>query len=307
MPYYTSVNGDVQDQINRTDVVIKRFINSDIIYFRSPYGKWSAEVASDLNSNLTASLGHLGPIYWDIGGIDCYYWQHDRSVDDAVAAYYKEITEKKKGIVVFHDDIADMEYVKPKQKTLQLLQSLIPRLKTEGYTFVGLEDIESIKKAADKGLTFHLRTRNKKYISIRQSPGSGIYSISRKSKYAEFTLESCSDGKIALKSSKGFYLGVENQEGNKVMADKSQIETACLFDLIPVIHSQFMLRASNGNYLVINKEGNLVANAPYMRNSEIFSYCAINVTVKKNLPLGTHLLLLKKRFLYLKSKLLQAS
>src|SRR5690349_5704280 len=45
MTYYLSVNGDVQNQVLRTDAVIKKYIDDKTIYFRSPYGKWSAEVA----------------------------------------------------------------------------------------------------------------------------------------------------------------------------------------------------------------------------------------------------------------------
>ncbi len=305
MPYYRSINGNVQDQILRTDTVIRKYINSSITYFRSPYGKWSKEVASDLNSNLMTALNHVGPIRWDMGGIDCYYWQLDRSVEDAYSDYLKEITEKRKGIVLFHDEIADMDYVKPKNKTLQLLKLLIPHLKTEGYVFVGLEAINSIKNASKEKLLFKLKTQKNNYLSYKESDLI-ILSSRVANRNSEFTIEGLSHGKVVIKSSNNLYLNIRSEQNNIVLADRIEVDETCTFDLITVFDNQFILRAINGNYLTFNKKQQLVADAPYMRNSEIFTYLPLNQPQKKTLSFNQKLALTKKRFLFIKSKILQS-
>jgi peptidoglycan/xylan/chitin deacetylase (PgdA/CDA1 family) len=305
MPYYRSVNGDVQDQILRTDTVIRKYINGSITYFRSPYGKWSKEVASDLNSNLMTALNHVGPIRWDMGGIDCYYWQLDRSVEDACSDYLKEIKDKRKGIILFHDEIADMDYVKPRNKTLQLLKLLIPHLKTEGYVFVGLEAIYSIKNASKEKLLFNLKTQKNNYLSYKESD-STITSSREANRNSEFSIEGMSHGKVVIKSSNNLYFNITQEQNNRVLADKFELDETCTFDLIPVFDNQLILRAINGNYLMFNKKQQLVADAPYMRNSEIFTYLPLNQPQAKTLSFNQKLALTKKRFLFIKSKILQS-
>ena len=304
MPYYQSVNGNIQDQIMRTDAVIRKYINSPITYFRSPYGKWSKEVASDLNANLLTALNHVGPIRWDMGGIDCYYWQLDRSVNEAYSDYLKEITEKKKGIVLFHDEIADMDFVKPRNKTLQLLKLLIPKLKAEGYTFVGLEAIDSIKKAAEQKLIFYLKSKKQNYLSLTNLNEQTITSANEVKIHAEFSVSELTHGKVAIQAANSLYLNVSGE--NQVLAEKAEIIETSKFDLVPVYNNQFMLRAANGNYLIFNEKQQLVADAPYMRNSEIFTYLPLNFTIKKALSFSQKVALAKKRFLFVKSKLLQS-
>ncbi|HEY0055299.1 MAG TPA: polysaccharide deacetylase family protein [Pedobacter sp.] len=306
MPYYRSVNGNVQDQILRTDTVIRKYINSNITYFRSPYGKWSKEVASDLNSSLMTALNHVGPIRWDMGGIDCYYWQLDRSVEDAYSDYLKEITDKRKGIVLFHDEIADMDYVKPRNKTLPLLKLLIPKLKSDGFRFVGLESINSIRDASKEKLTFYVKTKNNNYISVKTDSNLTIVSSHQLSIKAQFQIVGSSHGKVAIQSANDLYLHVSKDNNNLVLANKSEIVDSCLFDFIPVFKEQFMLRASNGNYLVLNKYQQLTANAPYMRNCDVFTFLPLNLPQKRNLSLSEKFELTKKRFLFIKSKVLQS-
>ena len=300
--HHDFIGGNVQDQIIRTDLLIKKFINSNIIYLRSPYGKWSVEVAADLNSNIMATLNHIGPIYWDIGGVDCYYWQLNRSVADAVSAYYKEISAKNKGIIVFHDDIADMDYVKPQNKTLQLLQLLIPRLKAEGYKFVSLEEIASIKKASEEKQFFYLKFKKNKYISLNKNNVTNVNYTSKKDKLAEFSIKMLADGKVVIQSTNNLYFNVEELQDNRVLANKNEIDINCLFDLIPVNNNRIVLRATNGKYLTVDKKLGLVANVPYMRKSQIFLCYLINELTNTYVPLNERILLAKKRLLYIKQK-----
>ena len=148
MPYYLSQDGDIVNQVLRTDAIIKKYITNGITFFRSPYGKWSKECANELNLSLLATLHHIGPIHWDVGGVDCFFWKQGKTVDEAVEKYLADISNAGKGIIVMHDNIADMEHLKKDNHTLQLTRKLIPLLKKEGYEFVRLDEIESLREAA---------------------------------------------------------------------------------------------------------------------------------------------------------------
>jgi len=87
LPFYKLINGNLQNQIIKTDTVIKEHIDGNTIYFRAPYGAWSDDVADDLNSNILSTINHVGPIYWNVEGNDFDYWAKDLSVDEAVKIF----------------------------------------------------------------------------------------------------------------------------------------------------------------------------------------------------------------------------
>lgn len=304
MTYYWSINGDIQNQVIRTDTLIKKYTEDKFTYFRSPYGKWSKEIAINLNSNLLTSLGQVGPIHWDMGGMDCYFWKLGKSVEEAVDAYLNDISKVGKGIILFHDDIADMDFVKPQNKTLELLQSLIPKLKESGYRFIGLNEIDSIRQAANQKIPIHLLARNKKAVWIT-GPNNEVYVSSKKKLSSSFIFEMLPSGKVAIQSTDKFYLSVDQNNDDHIVTNNRTLNDNCLFDFIPLINNEFILRATNGNYLTIDNQSCLVANAPYMRLCERFAFYNSYEDLKDTSPtFSTKILLIKKRLLYIKSKIL---
>ncbi|MGF7081447.1 polysaccharide deacetylase family protein [Mucilaginibacter sp. UYCu711] len=304
MTYYWSINGDIQNQIIRTDTLIRKYIKNKTTYFRSPYGKWSKEVAMNLNSNLFSTLEHIGPIHWDMGGMDCYFWRLGRSVDEAVNAYLEDISKVRKGIILFHDDIADMDFVKPQNKTLELLKSLIPKLKASGYKFIALDEIASIREAANREYPIYLMARKKKVVWIADSSDT-VYVSPKKQLSSSFTLEMLPSGKVAIQSAEKFYLSVDENNGNQIVVNKKTLDATGVFDFIPVLNNEFILRATNGNYLTIDDKSRLIASAPYMRLSEIFAFHSSLKLLSNTSPtFATTISLIKKRLLYIKSKII---
>lgn len=293
LPYYVSVNGDIQDQILRTETVLPSFDN-ETIYFRAPYGKWSSEVAAELNSNLLSALNYVGPIHWDVGGVDCWYWQQGKSVEDALEAYLVDIRKADKGIVVFHDEIADMDYLKPANKTLELLKQLVPKLKILGYSFVSLETIDSIQEAASRKLQFELSISQGK--SLVLSPEGNI-ALSRSGSF--FSMQKVGNGKVLLLIDK-HYISLSENQLVSTTADK---DAAAIFDYIPVRNNRFMLRCTSGKFLKIDEMQMLSATAPFMRTAAIFNYIPTNLEANTRLTLREKLLLMKKGLLFVKSKL----
>ncbi|RYE18066.1 MAG: polysaccharide deacetylase family protein, partial [Sphingobacteriaceae bacterium] len=98
MPVYLSVDGDVIDQVLRTDALLKPYVDGPV-YFRPPYGKWSKEVANELNKSMLMA-NYVGPIHWEVAGVDCYYWYNNWAVADAAKRYLDDIEQQQQGIVV---------------------------------------------------------------------------------------------------------------------------------------------------------------------------------------------------------------
>lgn len=338
LPYYVSVNGDIQDQVLRTETVLP-YSKNDTIYFRAPYGKWSQEVAAELNSNLLSALNYVGPIHWDVGGVDCWYWRQGKSVEEALETYTADIEKAGKGIVVFHDEIADMDFLKPANQTFELIKQLVPRLKAMGYSFVSLESIEAIKEAAKSNLLFELSVAKGKMLCL-SSAGNIVLSESgsafakselafsmektgsafgkpelafsnsgtafskseldfsmQKTKSA-FSMQKIGNGKVLLLIDQ-HYLSLSDEELVTITQDKI---AAAPFDYIPVKNNCFMLRCISGNYLAIDQMKRVSATAPFMRSAAIFNYKPINVEANTDISLKERLLLIKKGFLFIKSK-----
>lgn len=306
LTYYVSSNGNVQDQILRTDTIIKEYLKGETVYFRSPYGKWSAEVAQELNSNILSTYNHVGPIHWDIAGIDCYYWQKQLSLEAAAEQYRVAIGEKGRGIIVMHDDIADMDYVKQNNQTLELTKLLIPELKAQGYKFVCLNEVPSVKKAVEKQFEFYLIANRNRYLFVDVS---GPYlSLKKVGKNAQdkFILLDKGFGKVALKTGNGCYLGLNPDNNLEVFAIDKDISEHNLFDLIPVFDNRVMFRAYTGRFLTIDKKNSdrLVATAQFIRVGTHFNCNPLNIGIKDVMSVETEILLLRKKFSYIRSKLL---
>lgn len=302
LPYYHSVGGDILDQLLRTDAIIKPHIDHDRVYFRAPYGKWSAEVSKQLNQSILTAK-HIGPIHWDVAGVDCYYWQNNWSVAEAATRYLTDINRSDHGIIVMHDDIADMDVVKSRNKTLELLKILIPQLQEQGYQFVRLDEIEAIKTVSTEKIKFTLRDQKGKYISLKNQVDLYVDGEPQKPQNI-LQLEDLGHGKVAIKATNNLYLSSDTID-DAITAIKQEIGVTETFDLIPVDDNGVILRCNNGYYLSTDKTAKLNYKAEYMRQASIFKYASHNLFVKNDVSLKQRYSMLKKQFLFVKSKLQQ--
>lgn len=270
LPYYCSVDGDVQDQIIRTHAVIQEYIPGKTVFFRAPYGKWSAEVADELNSNLLSTIGYVGPVHWEIPGIDCYYWSLGKTPEEACEEYKRNIELAGKGIVVMHDEIADMDVVKEKNRTLELVKLLIPELLNLGYTFVGLDEIQAMKVEAGNAWQMTLLNAKSRKFAIRNDELI-INKINSGDAYSTFRFHDEGYGKVRLTSADGKILSLRPDRNEEVFLSESA-DKYSLFDFIQVRNHSFMLRSFTGKYLNVNREGVLAAAEPFMRKAEIFRF-----------------------------------
>jgi peptidoglycan-N-acetylglucosamine deacetylase len=110
---------------------------------RAPFGAWNGNTSRAINA--TPMKKYVGSVFWDVGGAltataaadwDC--WGKGVSVDRCGELYLKEIRSKKRGIVLMHDVHG---------KTVDMMKKILPTLKAEGYKFVPLLDVPSVKRA----------------------------------------------------------------------------------------------------------------------------------------------------------------
>ncbi|MCC6818850.1 MAG: polysaccharide deacetylase family protein, partial [Bacteroidia bacterium] len=248
MPIYVGNNGDIRDQIIRTNVLIEKYNRNGLIYFRAPYGKWSPEVANALNTSLRSSHKMCGPVYWQIPGIDCYFWKLGKSVDETVDAYVNEIETHGKGIIVMHDEIADMDSVKPLNKTLELTKALIPLLKNKGYNFIGLDEIAH--PALKDPLTDAFALLSPKGCSLKYEDvnhGKVFWSNAGvNDALVHWSLLRKGEGKVCLLTQSGKFLMAQPNASELVIS--SEYNEYCLFDDIPLFDQWQYFRAQNGHY-----------------------------------------------------------
>ncbi len=309
MPYYVSVNGDVRDQVIRTNTVIQKYNEGKPIYFRATYGKWSPEVARELNVDIRSSFRHVGPVFWDIAGIDCYFWKLDKSVEEAAQVYLDDIEAKGRGIIVMHDGTADMDTVASKSKTLELTEYLVPKLLALGYRFVGLDEIDDVQLKTPLADTFGLKGHNGRFLEQARGDEQALSwtATAAGSPGGRFVMELKGHGKIALRTAEGRYLRV-NPDVDETVRLSDACDVYALFDNIPVGESKMILRSHNGNYLAAEtpKGGLLCANAPFMRQAWRFDYRPTTGAYVKPVTLSQRLKNAKKAALFVKSKVLRS-
>lgn len=306
MPIYVGNDGDIRDQIIRTNTCIGQYNRNKITYFRAPYGKWSPEVANELNVAFESSYKMCGPVHWDIPGIDCYYWKLGKSVDETVQAYLDEIEKLGKGVIVMHDEIADMDIVKPLNKTLELTKALIPLLIQKGYKFVGLDEINDRRLTEAAQDAFALLSPNACVLQYEDRVGAQLKWVSNSGnvKHTQLTIEDVGNGKVALKTSSGLYLHV-NAEVDTHVTLSTEKSVCTEFHKIPSSLNQMYFRTYNGFYLGGKGNNNevLKADAPFMMQALKLTYKPLTSAYLPPVKLSDKIRKIKKKILFIKSKL----
>lgn len=276
---YVNAGGDAEEQILRTDATIKSFVDGPTIYFRAPYGLWPNRLDEVLNKSMLASLNHVGPIHWDNDGADWESWLKELPLEQAVQKYLDVIGDMGRGIILNHDCTADIELVKNRNRTYELMLQLIPALKAKGFQFVRLDEISNIAAAAAVNPTFSLRSANSKYITIVPGTTGEIAITAPKAGPAEkITAHELPNGKIVLKGSNQLFFSPVDGGGSFVQATASAAGLFESFDLIQLKSGKVAFRTVTGHYLSIEHAlgGRLMANTNKLQPISIFTYAVMD-------------------------------
>lgn len=157
--YYLDINA-LLHEVRDSNSKIHPYMNpAHRMYFRAPYGAWTASHAAKLNK-MRDLRDYIGPIFWNVGGeisprgtrpmsasqiraaADWDCWSNNPKkgiypipVDVCAAGYFKEIESKGGGVVLMHDKSI---------KTVQMSAKLIPMLINAGYEIVTLDEIRNL-------------------------------------------------------------------------------------------------------------------------------------------------------------------
>jgi peptidoglycan/xylan/chitin deacetylase (PgdA/CDA1 family) len=275
MSQFAAAGGDVVGQIARTDAVLGQ--NDGPIFVRPPYGTWDGAVAGALNGNLTTALRHVGPVGWDIDGRDWEFWKNDQDPNDCVAEYIREVDQKRRGILLMHDSSADQGFVRLRNRTFEVVRTLIPDLKARGYQFVPLHAVPGIAHGDERKARLTLRGNNGLFVSPQGGGGGPIVvSGAGPGSWEALTIEDLHVGRVALQASNGQYISPQNGGGADVLANGQAVGDWEPLDLVSLGNNQVAFRTMSGHFLRWDGSGgdSLNANGPWLsiEPSNIFTY-----------------------------------
>jgi peptidoglycan/xylan/chitin deacetylase (PgdA/CDA1 family) len=135
---------NVVSDVRRTDDIIAEVQPQGPWLIRAPFGAWNASVARAINAS--AMQKYVGSVFWDVGGqltstsgADWACWgRNGVSVERCGDLYLNEIRRKGRGIVLLHDIHG---------KTVDMTKYIVPILEREGYEFVQLDAVPSVRRA----------------------------------------------------------------------------------------------------------------------------------------------------------------
>ncbi len=125
-------------ELRTTDALISHFVSESKFFFYAPEKAFNQNIATQLKYNGLAK--YVGPIKDDTLPSETFRydeecWASDLSVAACVLQYETEIQRLGRGTIAFHDT---------SEKTVSLLEELLPALKTSGYSFKRLDEVTSI-------------------------------------------------------------------------------------------------------------------------------------------------------------------
>jgi peptidoglycan/xylan/chitin deacetylase (PgdA/CDA1 family) len=135
-----NTNAGAVSSLRKTDEWITPYVSGDIFLLRNAAGDLTKESVASLKK---AGLGkYVGSIGWDIGvedgtfKLDSTCWS--KQIDTGICSnqYLEKIKSVKRGIILLHDT---------DPKTAELLKLVILPLKIDGYKFIRLDSVPSIR------------------------------------------------------------------------------------------------------------------------------------------------------------------
>lgn len=126
-------------EVRKADEAITPFVTGNIFLLALPDGSYSKDFVEAFNQSGLSK--YTGPVQWQVGfGVlnsvsDQQCWTEQKSVGECAEKYLREIQTKGQAIVAFHSLSA---------KTLDLLKSLVPALKSSQFNFMRLDEVPNI-------------------------------------------------------------------------------------------------------------------------------------------------------------------
>jgi peptidoglycan-N-acetylglucosamine deacetylase len=156
-PDLTTLTPDqIVAEVEATDRILAPFVGGGPFLFRPPFGAYNDATFAALQGSAMAK--YVGPIDWDLGWVmgpaeaadwDCWS-PRGTSVPPVLdvatcgALYLAQIRAKDHGIVLLHDPYF-IDDDPQKGGTVDMIESILPTLIAEGFTFVRIDEVPSIQ------------------------------------------------------------------------------------------------------------------------------------------------------------------
>ncbi len=276
LPAFVARGGDVVGQLAETDEAIRDHVEGPVSFFRPPYGDWRlkgqarSNVAEKLNLSPLAGR-FVGPIGWDIDAGDVGFWRDDRSAADCARAYLEAVERIGRGIVLMHDNTADIPEIRVRNRAVELAHILIPELLKRGLRFVRLDEVPQVASAArvDSLLTL---TASDGRLLVAPPPGDDVALTPASSTIppeAIFGRVDQGSGRWALRAANGCFLSSQGDALRATAPFAGENET---FAVKNRGDGAIILRTADGRHLGPPADGGerLRVLAPSRADREIF-------------------------------------
>jgi hypothetical protein len=202
----------------------------------------------------------LDRFHWDNNASDWDKWLDD--VDPAVVAdqYLADIDSMRRGIILMHDNMANVRRSAAKNRGLAFAQALVPALKTAGYTLCRVDEIPEIAAAASATPRSALCGVNRAFVSPQNAGGGDILvSGAAPSTWEKLVLVPCGSNCFALQAPGGQYFTLYD-DGVTVTATATEIGDWETFEAISTGTGTTTFRTFTGDFLMIGDGSALVGN-----------------------------------------------
>jgi peptidoglycan/xylan/chitin deacetylase (PgdA/CDA1 family) len=268
----TKNRGDVVRQVSLTTTLLPGGTGQPF-YLRAPYGQWSPAVAQAINADLLTCVSCFGPIHWDNTASDWDKWLDDVSPADVSRQYLDDINQMGKGIILMHDNMANVRRYARKNQGLALARNLVPALLDAGYRLCRVDAIPGIASRAAATPPVALRGANQAYVSCRDGGGGEIMvSGAAPSWWEELTVVPLGSNCLALRAQAGQYLSLQDADGSPVTATATEIGDWETFEGISCSGGSIIFRTFTGDFLTISDRTMLVGNGAQTDPNNRFSF-----------------------------------
>ncbi len=258
--YLTKNGGDVVRQISLTTALLPNS-SGDPFYLRAPYGQWSPAVAQAMNADLLTCVTCFGPIHWDNAATDWDKWLDGVAPEEVAQQYMDDIKKIGKGIILMHDNMANMRRFAVRNRGLALAMSLVPMLQDEGYDMRRVGAIPGIVAQAAATPCIALRGTNEEYVSCQGGGGGEILVNGAAPSLSEqLIVVPLGSNRFAFKAPGGQYFSLDEADGSTMTATATQIGDWEIFEGIPCNNGTTIFRTFTGDFLTIGAGSALVGN-----------------------------------------------
>ncbi|MFL5802529.1 MAG: polysaccharide deacetylase family protein [Roseiflexaceae bacterium] len=275
--------GDVAGEIARTDALIRQAVASPVTFLRAPYGNWREKVSSassiDKPTSIVADIlnrsgrfsHYVGPINWDISSLDWEFWGRGDSAEQCAMACLERVERIGRGIILMHDSSEDAA-IRANNRTAEATQLLVAALKARGYCFIRLDAIPQVRSATRVSALIQLRSAEGRVI-LRAADDAiclGAPAEDAAAREETFGVEVLGEQRIALRTSNGQYLSVEEGREGRIRAGPLAAGATEVLQIEQRGDRQIALRTPYGCYLTRGPDDLLRADTTDARVAETF-------------------------------------